>query len=420
MTPGGYKYLHADEEPVNLDQAFMMEWFRRYYQARPPRGPDRLDRREFGFMFFDRDFVQRHLGFAEVGQLRSFLQVQAPSHAYYSSAYYQYPGAPTMDEKQWLGADLIFDLDADHVKGAETLSYRDMLARIKVELLRLIDDFLLGDLGFDPSHLRIVFSGGRGYHIHVHDARLVNLRSHERREIVDYIAGNDLNIDWVFPERTTSSREYKGVVQESKVRSIPTERSGGWRLRMRHGMMWLVEEMRSRDLADLRSRMPALNGVSDAVVEGMLRDLYSRTGSKDGADLMLGGNALSSFSDRRHLELFLRLVEEEVGPRFSAEIDEPVTSDIKRLIRLPMSLHGKTGLRVTPMERDELDSFDPLRDAVPDLYPDDPVEVFVRAPGVVELKGQRFEVAGRCEVPVYAAMFMIGRHMATLEMPGEV
>jgi DNA primase small subunit len=402
---------------MGADQEFMREWFQRYYLSRPPRPPERMERREFGFMFFDREYVQRHMGFEGPGELHSFMQGQVPSHAYYSSAYYQFPGASTMEDKKWLGADLIFDLDADHVKGAETMSYRDMLARIKVELLRLIDDFLLGDLGFDASHLRIVFSGGRGYHIHVMDARLASLKSHERREIVDYIAGTDLNMEWVFPERTTASREINGRVQESRVRSMPPSSSGGWRRRMRHGMMWLVEEMRSRDLPDLRARLPALAGASDTMIEGMLRDLYSKSGAKDGAELMLSGNSLSAFSDRRHLELFLKLLQEEVVPRFSAEIDEPVTSDIKRLIRLPWSLHGKTGLCVTPMDREELDQFDPLRDAVPSLYPDRTVEVFVRKPSVVEIKDLRLEVEGRCEVPVYAALFMIGRRIATLDIP---
>ena len=404
---------------MGSDQMFLREWFQRYYQARPPKAPERLDRREFGFMFFDRDFVQRHLGFGEPGQMHSFLQGQVPSHAYYSSAYYQFPAAGTMEEKKWLGADLVFDLDADHIRGAEELSYADMLDRIKVELLRLIDDFLLGDLGFDAAHLKIVFSGGRGYHIHVHDARVAELRSHERREIVDYIAGTDLNMDWVFPERTTASKTFKGtgVVQQSKVRSMPPASSGGWRRRMRTGTAWLVEEMRSRDLSDLRGRLPALAGASDPIIEGMLKDLYTKSGTKEGAELMLEGTSLSAFSDRRHVDLFLKLLEEEVKPRFTAEIDEPVTSDIKRLIRLPLSLHGKTGLRVTPMERDELDSFDPLKDAVPDLYPDRPVEVFVRKPSVVELKGRRFQLEGRCEVPTYAAVFMVGRRIATLEVP---
>jgi len=192
-------------------------------------------------MFFDRTYVQRHIGFMTPGELQSFLINQVPSHAYHSSAYYRYPNAGTMDEKQWEGADLIFDLDADHVKGAEELSYADMLARIKVELLRLIDDFLLGDLGLDASVLKIVFSGGRGYHIHVADARLAQLKSHERREIVDYISGTDLNMDWVFPERVTSARSFQGKAQESRVRAVPPPNAGGWKKRMRTGIEWLVD-----------------------------------------------------------------------------------------------------------------------------------------------------------------------------------
>ena len=188
---------------------------------------------------------------------------------------------------------------------------------------------------------------------------------------------------------------------------------------MRDGTVWLVEEMRSRDLDDLRARLPTLAKESDAMIEGMLRDLYSKSGSREGADLMLSGNAFSSFSDRRHLDLFLRLLEEEVKPRFTAEIDEPVTSDIKRLIRLPLSLHGKTGLRVTPMDREQLSAFEPLRDAVPEIYPDRPIEVYAPRPAEVEIKGDRFRVQGICEVPTYAAIFMIGRRIATLEVPAD-
>jgi len=401
------------------DQELMMTWFRRYYQSQPPRPPSMLERREFGFMFFDRGFVQRHIGFLTPGELQAFLIEQVPSHAYHSSAYYHNPSAATMDEKGWKGADLIFDLDADHVKGAEGLSYGDMLDRIKVELLRLLDDFLLGDLGFDASKLKIVFSGGRGYHIHVADARVAQLKSHERREIVDYVAGTDLNMDWVFPDKVTAAKSFHGKAQESRVRTVPPPTAGGWRKRMRVGIEWLVEEMRSRDLPDLRQRLPVLADKPDGVIEGMLRDLYDRSRGKEGGRLTLENNVLGYFSDRRHLDLFLLLLEEEVRPRFTSEIDEPVTSDIKRLIRLPLSLHGKTGLRVTPMDREALDAFEPLRDAVPDVFPDNSIEVFVRGRQEVELKGRRFVLEGQCEVPVYLAVHLLGRKLATLEYQAE-
>ena len=356
--------------PNNMgpDQEFMMDWFHRYYSSFNPLPPSQLDKREFGFMFFDHDFVQRHIGFNSTYDLQKYLMFQVPSHVYYSSAYYQFPGANTMGEKSWTGADLIFDLDADHIKGAEDLSYADMLARIKVELLRLVDDFLIGDMGFNAEELQIVFSGGRGYHIHIEDPRLTQLKNHERREIVDYIAGTDLDFGWAFPERTVNARTIKGHTQVSRVRLVPPDISGGWRKRMRTGVAWLIEEMRSRDKDDLKKRLPALSTAQDMIIDGMLRDLYSKKGEYDGGELILSKDVMECFTDHRHEELFLMLLEKEVKPRFISEIDEPVTSDIKRLIRLPGSLHGKTGLAVTPIKRDELDDFDPLRDAVPEIY----------------------------------------------------
>ena len=44
--------------------------------------------------------------------------------------------------------------------------------------------------------------------------------------------------------------------------------------------------------------------------------------------------------------------------------DEPVTGDIHRLIRLPGSLHGGSGLKVTTMDSKQLENFDPMKDAL--------------------------------------------------------
>jgi DNA primase small subunit len=55
------------------------------------------------------------------------------------------------------------------------------------------------------------------------------------------------------------------------------------------------------------------------------------------------------------------------------EIDEQVTSDVKRLIRTPGSLHGKSSLRVVPMTVKELNDFNPLVKAV--AFDDDPVRI---------------------------------------------
>ncbi|MFX0198427.1 MAG: hypothetical protein ACFFCW_20090, partial [Candidatus Hodarchaeota archaeon] len=56
----------------------------------------------------------RHKVFRSVGALRSSLKTIVPSDVYYSSSYYEKP-KEEMKAKGWLGADLIFDIDADHI-----------------------------------------------------------------------------------------------------------------------------------------------------------------------------------------------------------------------------------------------------------------------------------------------------------------
>jgi DNA primase small subunit len=393
---------------------FVMSWFRKYYADSPPPPPDRFGRREFGFMFFDKTFVQRHISFSKASDLNSFLREQVPAHVYYSSAYYELPAAATMEEKKWLGADLIFDLDADHIKGAEGLSYTDMLAEVKSEMARLLDDFILGDLGFNPAEIKVVFSGGRGYHVHVSDPRVMGLKSHERREIVDYITGTELDFDWVFEERAFEKRQFKQVTRVNKSRLLPSADSAGWRRRMRVGVERLLQELEGLSAQDVRARFVETRDVPDKLLEEMLSDLFSKRGGKSGADIMLGSDTFEVLSSSKGQILFLKMLEGHMKDELEGQVDEPVTSDIKRLIRLPQSLHGKTGLTVVPMSRDELDGFDPLRDAVPDMLPDDPVRLAVNDKVEIRLRGERFSLEGNTEVPTFAALFLVCRRMATM------
>ncbi|MCK4454841.1 MAG: DNA primase catalytic subunit PriS, partial [Thermoplasmata archaeon] len=118
---------------------FLIRKFREYYKSTELYLPNEFTHREFGFMFFKGDYVQRHLGFKTRNEVKRFLLDRAPSHVYYSSAYYERPGAPTMDEKGWLGTDLIFDLDADHIPRVKGLSFERQLHEIKLELMSLVD-----------------------------------------------------------------------------------------------------------------------------------------------------------------------------------------------------------------------------------------------------------------------------------------
>jgi DNA primase small subunit len=399
---------------------FVMNMFARHYKEAPLIMPERFAKREFGFMFFDRDFVMRHLSFPSRAALKRYLVEQVPSHAYYSCAYYEKPDAPTMAEKKWLGADLIFDLDADHVEGTKDLPYEKMLERVKDELTRLIDEFLLGDLGFTEDDLKIVFSGGRGYHIHINNPRVLKLSSHERREIVDYVTGTGLDIDWIFPETTFETGRFKDRVDVSQKRTMPTKEDGGWRARIREGIDNLLSSLDGKDmesgLANLKEIVKESKiEIGKQTLEGVYRDLFSGKTGHRGVDRMRSENTFEVFSQKRHADAFISIVDVKVKGRMKGETDEPVTSDIKRLIRLPSSLHGKTGFEVVHMSREKLDTFDPFTDAVPRAFGTNVVRVIVGKPVSVRLRGEDFSLhEGEDEVPEFVAVHLVCRRLATV------
>ena len=97
----------------------------------------------------------------------------------------------------------------------------------------------------------------------------------------------------------------------------------------------------------------------------------------------------------------------------AGETDEPVTCDVKRLIRLPASLHGKTGFKVEKISIEGLIEFEPLNDAV--VLPNDPVEIELEKPFNITIKEEKFNLdQGIHELPTYLAVFLIGRRLGKI------
>lgn len=401
---------------MDSNSRFMLKAFKRYYRTDGPILPDRFARREFGFMFFDKNFVQRHLSFTTPEELRRYMQGNVPAHSYYSTSYYRKPNAPVMEEKEWLGAELIFDLDADHLEGAENMTYAQMILQIRSEMINLVDSFLLGDLGFSEDQVHITFSGGRGYHAHVRTPDVMELGTHERRELVDYITGSGLNIDWVFPiNRVATSSVVTGAgirTNVAKDRLIPPADAGGWKKRMRGGLMDVVNDFCDGDGKNLKKEYPSIKGSDIKTVYKAQEEL------RKARTVLFEKNNMAMLSTPVQ-NMLIKIMKEDVAYRLSGEVDEPVTADIKRLIRLPGSVHGKSGLRVTPITREQLTDFDPLQMAVPDAYTDDPVKVTMRRPIELDMKGEHFSLKGETEVPEFAAVFLIGRKMADIGYASE-
>jgi DNA primase small subunit len=400
---------------------FVRGQFAKHYTEAPLPMPERFARREFGFMFFDRKFMMRHVGFPSRAALKKYLVEQVPAHAYYSCAYYQDPSAPTMKEKTWLGADLLFDLDADHVEGTQNLTYEQMLARVKTEVIRLIDEFLLGDLGFQEEDLKMVFSGGRGYHVHIGDPKVIRLTSHERREIVDYVTGTGLDMDWIFPTTAFEASRFKDRAGVAYRRAMPRLDHGGWRTRIRRGIDQLLGEL--EDSGPEEGRRLLAESLADSgkhigakTLDGLYDDLFAGETGRRGVDRMREEDVFEVFSEKRHGDAFLEVVERRVKGRMKGETDEPVTSDIKRLIRLPGSIHGKTGFEVVPMTRAELDGFDPFEDAVPAAYDEATVRVVCEGPVELRMRGKEYRLEeGANDVPAFVAVYLVCRKLALLD-----
>lgn len=176
---------------------------------------------------------------------------------------------------------------------------------------------------------------------------------------------------------------------------------------MRGAFIELVEDICSMEPSDMRKAYPSLAGVTAKTLVNMRTELAENRETMFRTGSMV--NIRKTTQDR-----LIDIMQKDAMKRLSGEVDEPVTADIKRLIRLPGSLHGKTGLRVVPLSRTELDDFDPLADAVPVQYSDDPVQITMRRDYDVTIRGERFSLKGTTEVPEYAAVFLIGRKEATI------
>ena len=326
---------------------FLKNRFQEYYKKNTLELPDRFGRREFAFVLFGGKGMIRHISFDKKKKLLSFLGERAPQHVYYSSAYYQIPDAPTMQEKNWMGAELIFDLDSDHLPNAETMSYSEQLSAVKKEFKKLVEEFLLDDFGFDEKHLELYFSGGRGYHCHVKDPAIFDLDSNERRELVDYITGRDLQDSIIFHEQVTGRKQYGGRFYPSgKSLKMPTPDEKGWKGRISRGIIDIVDEIKKSK--DPEKKLKEY-GVKEKDAEKLAIELSEERIKRIREGMLDQSKTIRKF--------FLNSALRKTAVTLSAgETDEPVTCDVKRLIRLPFSLHGKTGFKVVKIGIDELEN----------------------------------------------------------------
>lgn len=351
---------------------FLIRTFKDYYKKNAAVLPkvSNFPKREFAFLLWDKSVMFRHMGFENIDTLNDYLINSAPKHVYSSGSLYAHPEIPDMDKKGYEGCDLIIDIDVDHFytpckddhdgwhcnscfkrgKGMppacpecgslklKRISWicEKCLNIAKKEVIKILHDFLIPDFGIDETSVMIAFSGHRGYHLKIEDDIFRELSSDARREIVDYLTGDNLNFE-ILGLKTRS-----GIVYGLSQNSI------GWAKKLNKEIEYLLNQSDldiEHFLLDIGLKKNQINSFFNQ------KDIFlERFTNSELNDWSIEGFDINKW------KIFLKGIAERVG----AKIDEPVSIDIHRLIRYPGTLHGKTGFKVQELSIQELEDFNPL------------------------------------------------------------
>jgi DNA primase small subunit len=381
--------------------------FSEYYDSISPDSiwtPPRLRNREWMFIPWGGAPPDRHRAFPDKTSLHSYLRTRAPHSCFHSTAYYEDPSKGKMAEKGWLGADLIFDLDGDHLPGVSDNDFPAMIDVIQGQAWRLWNEFLEPEFGFKQKYAQFTFSGHRGFHIHLRDPSLLHLDSNARREMVNYIRGEGIDIQsTINADSGWGKRAIEGI--DSTLGQLSQISSG------KEGKTHTLNQL--HEIIKTRSKSPNVNVKSSSKASiaelAQLADVSDEFGL-DRISRLKDDPSLEVFG--KHTPLFWELVkgDSSVVIGTAGETDEVVTIDTKRVIRWVGSLHGKSGLKVTelPLNRLDPDSsncFDPLKEAV--VFTGGSVKVRILADDVcASISGEQIEPSLGDELLVKESMAM--------------
>ncbi len=366
----------------------------RYYRKNQVNAPDRVGEREFGVGTFERKIANRHMSFKNAMDLNKYLSREGPPYVSYSNSYYDNPDWRPMEKKGWKGAELVFDLDVTdmdlkcqkvHGKG---WICKECLASVREETLKLVEEFLVPDFGFDKGKIKVNFSGNRGYHVHVNEESVISLTGRERKEITDYIAGIGMEMNEFFPTL--------GMKGKSLIGPKPSDR--GWRRRMA-----------TQFIASLNAGPEALQDLG--IDDKMARMLYKKR-----ALIQMGiNNGNWDMVYIKNKADFWRKILENQTIKQSDKIDRNVTNDVSHLIRLPGTIHGETGLVAKELNSaSELADYDPMTKAI--AFGEGYFKIKVKTDFPLFMNGMKFGPYAESvqSLPIYAAVYLYLKGFATI------
>ncbi|NWG11881.1 DNA primase small subunit PriS [Candidatus Bathyarchaeota archaeon] len=414
----------------NLAEDFVKKMFLKYYSECFDQVciPNLFKKREFGGLLSKERIMIRHRKIETAAELQEFLCSIIPSDVYFSSAYYEQPDAPEMNSKGWFGADLIFDVDADHLSTPCDKIHDDWICSkcgfagkgispekcpvcnsekfdvktwpcelcvnaAKEEIIKLLE-MLKSDFGFSDKEVHVFFSGHRGYHIHVEDDSIRTLDSVARKEIVDYVCGLGLTV--AFGRSRYNDSDALNLLRTLRLSNY------GWRGRIAQGVYNFISNAAREDYQNI--------GLKKNFVEAILanRNMILKNWREKGTLPLIKGVGVKNWSK----------IAEHCARVQSANVDTVVTTDIHRLIRLAGTLHGKTALKKMEFQPSEIEDFDPFKDAI--AFKDGSTSVLVHSAPEFRLGDITFGPykSEKVELPTAAALLLVCKNRAEVVSDG--
>ncbi|MCL2114733.1 MAG: DNA primase catalytic subunit PriS [Methanobrevibacter sp.] len=271
---------------------------------------EEIQRREFGFDHYGKGPNDRYKTFKSKNILKRFMKYKSPFAAYISVAFYNNPRR----REDWLKSEFVFDVDAKDmpIRSCNCGDVCEICLNEALEFVQELVDSLESDLGL--SNIHIVYSG-RGYHIRILDEAIMETSSELRGELVKYVTGANV------PKNSISL-----------------------------GYTKLFNKRVKRNISHLTGQ-EKIEGINPKLMKDTIKNSY-----------FLNDNQWGSFQGQIGPIRYKNLLNAMARVNLTT-VDAKVSIDLKRILRLPSSLHSKVSMKCVEVKNPE--TFDPFKEAVP-------------------------------------------------------
>ncbi len=399
-----------------LTKENLLSLFREYY-ATAKLEVENIPRREIAFLTWDSRMI-RHQSHNDIDSLRKLVTKRAPKALYASLSQYLDPAhrAPKELDKKTVNCqecgdeyksdkpksncpscsvenekanvntkdrramDLAFDIDYGDIPGSADRTPRENLgaaARSTLNLIKILEE----DFGVSRDDMKVTFSGKKGFHIRL-DSSSHPLFSDSnqkdeavRRTLVQYVSGYDFSpMDFIL---------IKAHAQDANTWHLKAFESG-WGLRFNESIEYILKAAKvgieeftkiltlySPWYTDKKRNGTKKSLPSQKVIEGF------RCACNDYRDSILKGGNIRQMKDANAKRLFSYALARTMI-RYGSFVDRRVTADKARVLRVPGSLHGGSGMVCCEVpSREHLSNMQWILDLQKELLGDEEVEVSI-------------------------------------------